>query len=105
MSKRCLIAVVAAVLLTGMGIASAKSPSPPPSSGGNESADQNVRESEQYERLLCTNPAFRARRVAQECGPLKDSQFYQSCVDSFQCNAGRQRGSQFRKAPPSERVQ
>ena len=37
-----------------------------------ESAEQNVRESAQYERLLCTNPAFRAKRIAQECGPLTD---------------------------------
>ena len=105
MSKRCLPAVAAAIFLAGIGIASAKSPSQAPSSGGNEGAEQNVRESEQYERLLCSNPGFRRSRIERECGPLKESQFYQSCVDSFQCNAGRQRGSQFRKAPPSERAQ
>ena len=68
----------------------------------NESAQQNVRESEQYERLLCTNPAFRARRIAQECGPLQGSQFYQSCVASFQCNAAG--APHWRQAPPSERI-
>ncbi len=68
-----------------------------------ESAEQNVRESQQYEQLLCTNPAFRARRIAQECGPLQGSQFYDSCVASFQCNAGR-RATHWRHAPPSETI-
>ena len=48
-----------------------------------ESAEQNVRESEQYERLLCTNPSFRAKRIAQECGPITDPQLHQQCVASF----------------------
>jgi hypothetical protein len=69
--------------------------------GVDPSAEQNVRESQQYEQLLCTNPAFRARRIAQECGPLQGSQFYESCVASFSCGAV-QRGSQ--RIPPSERL-
>jgi hypothetical protein len=68
-----------------------------------ESAQQNVRESEQYERLLCTNAAFRNKRIAQECGPLQGSQFYDRCVASFQCDAGR-RAPHWRKAPPSETI-
>jgi transposase len=68
-----------------------------------ESAQQNVRESEQYERLLCTNAAFRAKRIAQECGPLEGSQFHDRCVASFQCDAGR-RAPHWRKAPPSETI-
>ena len=63
--------------------------------------DQNVRESEQYERLLCTNPAFRNKRIAQECSPLQGSQFYESCVASFQCGAVRHRSNM---APPSETI-
>jgi hypothetical protein len=70
-------------------------------SGGNESAEQNVRQSQQYERLLCSNPGFRAKRIAQECGPVSDPQLHQSCVASFECGAQR-RGSQ--KAPPSETI-
>jgi hypothetical protein len=66
-----------------------------------ESAEQNVRESQQYERLLCSNPAFRAKRIAQECGPVSDPQLHQSCMASFECGAPR-RGSQ--KAPPSETI-
>lgn len=72
-------------------------------SPANESAQQNVRESQQYEQLLCTNPSFRARRIAQECGPLQGSQFYAGCVASFNCN--QQPGdSNWRQAPPSERI-
>ena len=64
-------------------------------------AEQNVRESEQYEQLLCTNAAFRNKRIAQECGPLQGSQFYESCVASFQCGAVRHRSN---RAPPSETI-
>jgi hypothetical protein len=70
-------------------------------SRGNEGAAQNVQQSQQYERLLCTNPAFRAKRIAQECGPLQGSQFYDSCVASFQCGAVRRHSN---KAPPSETI-
>jgi hypothetical protein len=50
---------------------------------------------------LCTNPAFRAKRIAQECGPVTDPELHQSCLASFECGAPR-RGSQ--KAPPSETI-
>jgi len=66
-----------------------------------ESAEQNVRASRQYESLLCTNPAFRAKRIAQECGSVTDPELHQSCVASFDCGAAR-RGSQ--QAPPSETI-
>ncbi|MGE5269327.1 MAG: hypothetical protein ACM3JG_06590 [Thiohalocapsa sp.] len=72
-------------------------------SSGNESAQQNVRESQQYEQLLCTNPSFRAKRIAQECGPLQGSQMYAGCVASFQCK-GPHRAPHWRKAPPSETI-
>lgn len=68
-----------------------------------ESAQQNVQQSRQYEQLLCSNPAFRARRIAQECGPLQGSQFYANCMASFNCD--RQPSSaHWRQAPPSERI-
>ena len=67
----------------------------------NQSAEQNVRASQQYERALCTNPAFRAKRITQECGPISDPQLHQSCLASFECGVER-RGSQ--KAPPSETI-
>jgi len=73
-------------------------------SGAPESAAQNVRESEQYERLVCGNAAFRERRIRQECGPITDPQLRASCLASFQCGPGAPRAGNWRNAPPSERV-
>ena len=88
----CLAA--AAALIAVAGTASAQSrPS--------ESAEQNVRASRQYESALCSNPAFRAKRIAQECGPVTDPELHQSCLASFDCGPPK-RGSQ--KAPPSETI-
>lgn len=94
MPGRMSICLAAAALIVAAGTASAQS-------RPNETAEQNVRASRQYEALLCTNPAFRAKRIAQECGPVSDPQLHQSCVASFQCGVP-QRGSQ--KAPPSETI-
>ena len=69
------------------------------SHGANETPQQNVRQSEQYQQLLCTNPAFRAKRIAQECGPLQGSDFYDGCVASFDCEK-QPTGANWRKAPP-----
>jgi hypothetical protein len=91
--RTCL--VVGAALIALAGTAAAQSAAP-------ESAQQNVRQSQQYEQLLCSNPGFRAKRVAQECGPVTDPELHQSCVDSFQCGAARRHGSQ--QAPPSETI-
>lgn len=74
---------------------------PPPPAG--ESAQQNVRESEQYEQLICTNAAFRARRMQEECGSITDQQLHESCLASFECNRGpASQGG--RLPPPSERI-
>ncbi len=93
--QRSWMCLMAAALIFAAGSALAQST-------GNESASQNVQQSQQYERLLCTNPGFRAKRIAQECGPLQGSQFYLGCVASFQCGAARHRPSH--KTPPSERI-
>lgn len=85
----------AALMLTALQ-AMAQSP------GANQGAQQNVRESQQYESLVCSNPAFRAKRVAQECGPITDPQLHQSCVASFDCGGGSRRRSN--RAPPSEMI-
>ena len=90
------VCLAAAGLIAASGAAGAQSP-------GNESAAQNVQQSRQYESLLCSNPAFRARRMAQECGPLQGSQFYDGCVASFQCGAAPATGH-WRHAPPSETI-
>jgi hypothetical protein len=88
----CLPAAVA--LFAAAGTASAQS-------RPNDSAEQNVRASRQYESLVCSNPSFRAKRIAQECGPVTDPELHQSCVASFDCGPPK-RGSQ--KAPPSETI-
>lgn len=49
----------------------------------NWSARQNVADSERYERLVHTSPAFRAARIQKECGPITELSLYQQCVDSF----------------------
>jgi hypothetical protein len=73
-------------------------------SAGSESAAQNVRESQQYEQLVCSNPAFRERRMREECGPITDPQLRQSCLASFDCGRGGPTGRNFRGDPASERT-
>jgi hypothetical protein len=73
-------------------------------SAGNESAAQNVRESRQYEQLVCSNPAFRDRRMREECGPITDPQLHQNCLATFNCGPGGPTGRNFRGAPVSEQV-
>jgi hypothetical protein len=88
--------LLAAGFIAASGIAGAQPPD-------NESPQQNVRESRQYEQLLCANPGFRARRIAKECGPLQGSQFYDSCVASFNCQHPAS-DANWRQAPPSETI-
>jgi len=94
MPGRFWVCLAAAALIAVAGTASAQS-------RPNESAEQNVRASRQYESLVCSNPAFRAKRIAQECGSVTDPELHQSCVASFDCGTAR-RGSQ--QAPPSEKI-
>ena len=89
-----LVGLVTAGLIAAAAPSAAQAPT-------NQSAEQNVRASQQYENLLCTNPAFRAKRIAQECGPVTDPQLHQSCVASLQCGATHRRSN---RAPPSETI-
>jgi hypothetical protein len=98
MSRRYAPVLFALALMVGSGGALAQS-----QPGENETPQQNVRSSEQYQQLTCTNKAFRANRIAKECGPLQGSQFYDSCVASFNCDQ-QPSGANFRKAPPSETI-
>ena len=43
----------------------------------------NLKEAQQYDRLLQTNPAFRMARIQKECGPITDPQLHADCVASF----------------------
>jgi hypothetical protein len=71
---------------------------------GNDSAEQNVRQSQQYESLVCSNAAFRAKRIQQECGPITDPQLHQSCLATFDCGGAAPKARNWRKAPASETV-
>jgi hypothetical protein len=50
----------------------------------NWSPRRNIVESNQYERLLRTNPAFKQARIHKECGPITEPSLYQQCVASFE---------------------
>ena len=71
-------------------------------SAGNETAAQNVRQSQIYDQLVCTNPSFREQRMRIECGSITDPQLHQSCLASFNCGPGGPTGQNWRGAPPSE---
>ena len=88
--------VLAAVLIGRAGAALAQAPA-----AHDETPDQNVKASQQYQQLLCKNAAFRAHRIDKECGPLQGSQFYDSCVASFNCDR-QPSDANWRQAPPSE---
>jgi hypothetical protein len=47
----------------------------------------NVRQSEAYTALLRSNPAFRKKREAIECGPITLPQLRESCIASFEAYA------------------
>ena len=47
-------------------------------------AAANIRESKEYTALLRSNPAFRKKREAIECGPITDAQLHASCIASFE---------------------
>ena len=49
-------------------------------------AAANIRESQAYDQMLRSNPAFRAKRMQLECGPITDPELRASCVSSFQAN-------------------
>ena len=71
--------IPAAALLFAFVASAAAQPTPP-----DPGAAANVRESQQYEQVLRTNPAFRAKRMQLECGTITDSELRASCEASFQ---------------------
>ncbi|MBV8338178.1 MAG: hypothetical protein JO358_22665 [Alphaproteobacteria bacterium] len=77
MSRDLSIVLVAAALIALVMPASAQNIPPDPG------AAANVRQSEQYEQVLRSNPSFRAKRMQEECGPINDPQLHQQCVESF----------------------
>ncbi len=91
-------AVVAAIVLAG-GLATPALAQ----SSGDSWAQQNVKQSQQYQQLVCSNSAFRRSRIIKECGSLQGSDLYQSCVASFNCSTNPAVNP--RAVPPSERIQ
>jgi hypothetical protein len=53
----------------------------------NPEAKANVRQSEAYSAMLRSNPAFRKKREAIECGPITIPQLRASCIASFEAYA------------------
>jgi hypothetical protein len=49
----------------------------------NPAAQQNVIQSEHYSQVLRTSPAFRDKRIQEECGPITDPRLRAQCVASF----------------------
>jgi hypothetical protein len=47
---------------------------------------RNVIESQRYDRLVETKPAFRAARIRKECGPITDPKPRADCIASFVSN-------------------
>ena len=76
--------ILAAALAVGSsGPVWAQAPTPP-----DQSAPANVKQSQQYEQVLHSNPAFRAKRMQEECGPVTDPELHANCVASFGPDAG-----------------
>ena len=98
MARRYAPVLFAVMLMGAAGTALAQAPAVT----GNESPDQNVKASQQYQQLVCTNKAFRQHRIDKECGPLQGSQFYDGCVASFDCGGKQPTGANWRQPPPSE---
>ena len=80
--------LIAIVIVTGVGTAGTQLITNGPQTNPGDvspswSAQRNVAESENYDRLLKGNPAFRQARMRKECGPITDPQLHQQCLDSF----------------------
>jgi hypothetical protein len=76
-----------AALLTIASSGAALAQAMPPMPKNDPAAMANVRESEQYTAALRSNPAFRKKREAIECGPITDPQLHANCIASFEAYA------------------
>ena len=72
-----------AMLLAAALFALAGSALAQPMPRNNPAAQQNVIQSERYSQVLRTSPAFRDKRIQQECGPITDPRLRAQCVASF----------------------
>ena len=76
-------AALVTVALAGAAPAQPQAPMPQ----NNPEAQANVKQSEQYSAALRSNPAFRKKREATECGPITEQQLRASCIASFEAYA------------------
>lgn len=72
----CALAIALVLALGGRALAQQTPPDP--------GASANIRQSQQYEQMLRSNPAFRAKRMQLECGTVSDPELRASCEASFQ---------------------
>jgi hypothetical protein len=77
----------AAILAAALTMAFAGTALPQAMPTNNPEAQANVRQSDQYSAALHSNPAFRKRREAIECGPIADPQLHANCIASFEAYA------------------
>jgi hypothetical protein len=81
--KAAAFAALLTIASSGASLAQAMPPMPT----NDPAAMANVRESKEYTALLRSNPAFRKKREAIECGPINDPQLHSSCIASFEAYA------------------
>jgi hypothetical protein len=67
----------ALVLALGGGVSAQQTPPDP-------GAAANIRQSQQYEQMLRSSAAFRAKRMQLECEAIADAELRASCEASFQ---------------------
>lgn len=71
------------MLLAAALVALAATANAQPLPRNNPAAEQNVIQSRHYSQVLRTSPAFRDKRIQQECGPISDPRLRAQCVASF----------------------
>jgi len=76
-SYKSMIPAAALLIALAVPVGAQQTPSDP-------GAAANIRESKAYTALLRSNPAFRKKREAIECGPITDAQLHASCIASFE---------------------
>lgn len=69
-----------AALAVGLAAAAPPAETQPMSKNTVNITEQNDRN---YEALLRSNPAFRAKRIAEECGGIEDAEVRKACLDTF----------------------
>jgi hypothetical protein len=83
------IVAIAALALAGVGsparaqMQSQDQQEMPTRAPPHETAQQNVRQSHEYEQMLHANRGFREQRMQKECGSINDAKLHADCVASF----------------------